>query len=239
MNGSCFNNSFIEKRNIVINFEMRGTDIEYRRHKLYKVVRPSKYIKVRYITKNKEFYAEGYAESCEVNIFGELVSGQISIICPDPYWKSAEDTYAKFSESQALFEFPFSIVSEGIEFSRLLRRTITTIDAGNIETGAMIEFYATANGIIDPQLTNITTGETAGIEIEMQLGDKIIVNTNRSHKSVMLYRNGEASNLLSSRLEDFSWIQLRSGSNEISYSAGTGSENLDVTVTVTPKFLGV
>ena len=37
MNGSYLNNAFIEKRNVVISFEMRGTDIEKRRHALYKV----------------------------------------------------------------------------------------------------------------------------------------------------------------------------------------------------------
>ncbi len=39
--GSYLNNAFIEKRNIVINFEMRGIDIEKRRHWLYKIVEPS------------------------------------------------------------------------------------------------------------------------------------------------------------------------------------------------------
>ena len=32
MNGSYLNNAFIEKRNVVIPFEMRGFDVEKRRH---------------------------------------------------------------------------------------------------------------------------------------------------------------------------------------------------------------
>ena len=43
MNGSYLNNAFIEKRNIVIHFEMRGVNIERKRHLLYKVVKPSRY----------------------------------------------------------------------------------------------------------------------------------------------------------------------------------------------------
>ena len=35
MDGSYLNNAFIEKRNIVILFEMRGFGIEKRRHELY------------------------------------------------------------------------------------------------------------------------------------------------------------------------------------------------------------
>ena len=46
MNGSYLNNAFIEKRNVVIPFEMRGFDVELRRHELYRVVKPSRYIKI-------------------------------------------------------------------------------------------------------------------------------------------------------------------------------------------------
>ena len=39
MNGSYLNNAFIEKRNVVISFAMRGIGIEKRRHRLYRVVK--------------------------------------------------------------------------------------------------------------------------------------------------------------------------------------------------------
>ena len=44
MDGSYLNNAFIEKRNVVISFEMHGFGVEKRRHELYKVVKPSRYI---------------------------------------------------------------------------------------------------------------------------------------------------------------------------------------------------
>jgi hypothetical protein len=50
MDGSCLNNAFIEKRNVVISFEMRGVGVKTRRHQLYKVVKPSRYVKVYYKT---------------------------------------------------------------------------------------------------------------------------------------------------------------------------------------------
>ncbi len=53
MNGSYLNNAFIEKRNVVISFEMREIGIEKRRHELYKVVKTSRYIKVYYRTSSK------------------------------------------------------------------------------------------------------------------------------------------------------------------------------------------
>ncbi len=69
MNGSYLNNAFIEKRNVVIAFAMRGIGIEKRRNRLYHVVKPSRYIKIWYKTANIDVYAEGYVESCEVEYF--------------------------------------------------------------------------------------------------------------------------------------------------------------------------
>ena len=60
MNGSYLNNASIEKRNLVISFAMRGTHIETRRHDLYRVVKPSRYIKVYYKTSGIDVYTEGY-----------------------------------------------------------------------------------------------------------------------------------------------------------------------------------
>ena len=63
MDGSYLNNAFIEKRNVVIHFEMRGVGVEARRHQLYKVVKPSRYVKVYYKTAGIDVFAEGYPPS--------------------------------------------------------------------------------------------------------------------------------------------------------------------------------
>ena len=105
MNGSYLNNAFIEKRNVVIPFEMRGFDVELRRHELYRVVKPSRYIKIYYSTKNISVYAEGIVETCEMEIFEKLTSGQISILCPDIYWYSTETQIAEYSRVKGAFHF--------------------------------------------------------------------------------------------------------------------------------------
>ena len=107
MNGSYLNNAFIEKRNVVISFAMRGIGIEKRRHRLYRVVKPSRYIKIWYKTANIVVYAEGYVETCEVSNFEQQISGQISILCPDIYWYSRDIFYAYYSGVIGAFHFPF------------------------------------------------------------------------------------------------------------------------------------
>ena len=63
MDGSYLNNAFIEKRNVVIHFEMRGVGVEARRHQLYNVVKPSRYVKVYYKTAGIDVFAEVYPPS--------------------------------------------------------------------------------------------------------------------------------------------------------------------------------
>ena len=107
MNGSYLNNAFIEKRNVVISFAMCGIGIEKRRHQLYRVVKPSRYIRIWYKTANIDVYAEGYVETCEVSNFEQQISGQISILCPDIYWYSRDIFYAYYSGVIGAFHFPF------------------------------------------------------------------------------------------------------------------------------------
>ena len=98
MDGSYLNNAFIEKRNVVISFEMRGIGVEKRRHQLYKVVKPSRYVKIYYKTAGIDVFTEGYVETCEVSNFEQLVTGQISILCPDIYWYSTTSVMAYYSQ---------------------------------------------------------------------------------------------------------------------------------------------
>ena len=78
MDGSYLNNAFIEKRNLVISFEMRGVGLEKRRHTLYRVVKPSRYIKVFYKTASIDVYTEGYVEICPFVLFVKLSISQVS-----------------------------------------------------------------------------------------------------------------------------------------------------------------
>lgn len=238
VDGSRYNSSRLEQRNIVITLNIKPP-IEINRLELYRYFQVKRYIKVYYKTETRDVYIEGYVESFENNPFTILQQPQISIICPDPFWKSVTETHAKFSNTIAMFEFPFSIPSEGVEFSRIENLTTTYLNVGEVETGAIIEFYAETTQISNPKFYNNTTGEFFGLNFDMYIGDRIIVNTQKGEKSVILKRGNTTRNLLSNRTEGSSWILFEPGINEISYSAEEGTENLIVTVTVIQKYGGV
>ena len=236
--GARFNSSRVEQRNIVITLNIRYP-IEANRLALYKYFRVKRYIKIYYKNGSRDVFIEGYVESFENNIFTQLQQPQISITCPNPFWKSIKETYVDFSNLSALFEFPFSISSSGIEFSRINKVTTAYINAGDVATGAIIKFYAGTNQILNPIFYNRTTGEYFGLNFNMYEGDIITINTRQGEKSAILLRNGQMTNILSKRQSGSSWILFEPGVNEISYNADVGQNSLTVTVSAVQKYEGV
>lgn len=238
VDGSRFNSSRIEQRNIVITLNIKPP-IEINRIALYRYFQVKRYIKIYYKNEHRDVYTEGYVESFENNPWTQLQQPQISIICPDPFWKSVDEVTAKFSNTTALFEFPFSISNEGVEFSRIEKLATAYLNVGEVASGGIIEFYAGSNQILNPIFYNRSTNEFFGLNFDMQAGDKIVINTQTGEKSVTLVRNGVEESILSDRMTGSSWITFEPGENELSYGADEGAENLIVTVTVSQKFEGV
>lgn len=238
VDGSRYNSSRIEERNIVITLNIK-TPIEENRINLYRYFQVKRYVKLYYQNDHRDVYIEGYVETFENNPFTQLQQPQISIICPDPFWKSNSEINVNFSNPLALFEFPFSISTDGIEFSRIEKITTTTIDMGEVASGAVIEFYATSNQILNPKFINLTTNEFFGVNFDMYLGDRIIINTKHGEKSVVLVRDGVTRNIMSDRMDGSKWITFESGVNDISFSADEGQHNLEVTVKAVQRFGGV
>ena len=199
MDGSYLNNAFIEKRNVVISFAMRGVNLEQRRHILYRVVKPSRYVKVYYKTDVIDVYAEGYVETYEISNFDALTSGQISIICPDPYWYSTSAVYAYYSQVTGAFHFPFPesdapfplgiySTTDNIIIQNDGDETIR-IEASSDETVPEIAAYT-------PTIYNADTGEYLQIKGEILKGDVITITTKTGNKTVTLTRNGVDSNII-------------------------------------------
>lgn len=247
VSGSYLNNAFIEKRNIVISFEMRGIHIESRRHTLYRIVKPSKYIKIYYKTENIDVYADGYVETCEVDNFKNLVSGQISILCPDPYWYSTSDTMSYYGNVVGGFTFPFSIDEFGIPLGEhSIENRLSILNKGE-ENGFVIKIEADAglseneNYIVatNPTIYNGNTGDYLQIKSSLYQGDIITVNTKKGKKSVTLTRYGVETNILNCLLVGSIWLELANGENYFHVEAASGINNLKVTLIHTDAYLGV
>ena len=236
--GSRFNSAVANQKNIVIHLRLTG-DVETNRLTLYKYFRIKQYCKIYYQNDHRDVYCEGYVESFENDRFVVNNQADISIICPSSWFHQINTEKFQMSQVLPMFEFPFSIPKEGIEFSVLDRTQRTTvINSGEVDTGILIELAASSD-VSNPRLYNADTNEVMKINIEMQAGDLIQVSTVKGNKYVRMVRAGVTTNIIN-RLDKYPvWFQLPPGETDFTYECDSGTEFLTVTFTVQNLFEGV
>lgn len=237
MNGSYLNNAFIEKRNVVIPFEMRGFDVELRRHELYRVVKPSRYIKIYYSTKNISVYAEGIVETCEMENFEKLTSGQISILCPDIYWYSTETPDCGIFPCQRCFHFVCPDNDEPFPIGIYNTQDMMTINNSGDEVGFTLEI--SGGPAKNPTIYNALTDEYMQIAGDIQKGDVITITTKTGNKTVLLEREGVVTNIINRLVSGSTWLNLKAGENKFYVRASDGLNNLKVCLIHRNAYLGV
>ena len=98
--GDLFNSARIGKRNIVLNlifYGEGGKDIEEVRQASYRLFPSKKLVNLKVETDNHTLWTRGYVEHNEPDIFQEMESCQVSIICPDPKLYSTDTQETELS----------------------------------------------------------------------------------------------------------------------------------------------
>lgn len=238
MDGSKYNSSRLNERNIVLQIIPRH-DIERKRINLYKYIKTKQYVKLYFRNNSRNVWIEGYVESFEGDLYVQRQQLQVSILCPDPYFKSIEELTYEFAAVSPLFAFPFSISEEGMPVSSLVTYAEKNIlNESDEETGVIIELHATSLAL-EPTIYNMTTNEHFTINYEFQRGDIVRINTKRGQKSLTLIRNGIETNIINLIEKGSKWFNLIVGDNVFSYTTLFGTENLQVKIILQPIFEGV
>lgn len=227
MDGVLFNSSKLESRNIVITLKIKG-NIEENRLLLYKFFRIKEKCKLYLKNKNRNVFIEGYVENNECNLFTNDERMQISIICPDPYFKDLEMLTDDISKTVSRFKFPFSInLEEPIPISEIeFSKNTNVINKSESKVGLII--YANFVGKVNKlEIRNIKNGEVLIIEYNFIEKDYLIINCNKGNKRIILQRNGKEYNLIASFKDGSTFLQLDVGDNSFSYLADEGeTDNL-------------
>lgn len=236
--GETINSVRANKRNIVLYVAIRG-DIEANRLNLYKYFPPKKEVTIYCKTDNRDVYIEGVTELIDVKLFSNQQVAQISIICPQPYFKDINELITSFSQIDALFSFPFSIDSNGMELSMLgndIRKNI--INAGEVDTGMIIELFAIGE-VKNPIIYDVLNRTHIKLEFTMQANDTIYINTNSGNKSITLLRDGVESNIIGYRSYSSQWLTLNAGDNVFTYNAEGGVSNIKLAFKTLALYGGV
>lgn len=221
--GGRFNGARLDTRNIVLDVVING-EVETNRQALYKFCAGN--ITFFFQNENRNVFIDGYVDSMECNPFSQQETAQISIICPNPFFKYITQKSEIITNAQA---------------------TSTLKNDGESPTGVEVEFEVTAapTGLLgyisSLSLINTTTNEMLDLGgMQLVQGDKIIANTNEGEKSVKLIHNGTTSNGFQFLTSSSKFLTLASGNNAISYSVtGSNKNTVKTTVRWYDKYRGV
>ena len=175
----------------------------------------------------------------ENNEDGIWQSALINLTCNNPYWKDLIQIKAEIANWLGDFEFPLELVAGGIEMGHKTVSLIVNVNnTGDVKCGMTTQFTALAT-LTNPSILNINTGEYIKILKTMVAGEVVTVTTDYGNKKVTSSLNGVTSNAFSFIDLDSTFLQLDVGDNLFRYNAETGIDNLEVSISFTPQYLGV
>lgn len=241
--GSLYNSSRVNQRNIVISFlYLPVPTIEEVRQSSYKYFPINKEVTLIVETDKRIAMTKGYVEANEPDIFSKQEGATISIICPDPYFYLYGTDGVKVSVFRgvvSMFEFPFS--NESLNENLIQLGAIQESTAQNIyyegDSDVGMDIIMEAEGEVgDITIYKLTTREQMRLSSEklaaltgsgLVKGDKVIIKTSRGEKGVTLYRQGDEINILNALDKGANWIRLTKGDNLIAYTTSRGGEYLN------------
>lgn len=251
MDGSIYSGARSPERNIVLDLVMYGSDVETLRHRSYEFFPIKQPVTLTIVTDERVGKITGYVEKNEPTIFTNMETTQVSIICPEPWFKSETDQRIEFSSAEPWFEFPFSnesLTEPMLEISKLIHNQSESFNyQGDIRTGFEIKIDVHGTDIGDITIANSVTNERMVIRDDsiatitgskLISGDTIYVNTRDGHKGIQLLREGKRTNILNSVDRESDWFSLQRGLNTITYTA-EGETKLYFTLTIPVLYEGM
>lgn len=172
----------------------------------------------------------------------DMCSIQIQMYCSKPYWKDVQAIVEDISNVINLHYFPYSnaealqsldgglaFPENGIAFGLIDTDAIKGFtNNGTKEVGMIIEIVALST-VTNPRISkvNTTEDEYIGVNMTLEQGDWIRINTNKGEKSVT-NADGEIYNEVIYSGND--WLQLDTGYNELSITSEEGTGNMYFTI---------
>lgn len=238
MDGSVFNSSSVNDRAITITLSI-NSPAEANRLLLYRYFKTKYPVRIYYKNGERDVYIDGYVSKMQVAYFEKKQTVQIEVTCPKALFTGKSEQRTEFSGIVKKFHFPFAISEKGAALSEvkaLEQKSI--INGGDVETGVLIRLQAIGS-VVNPKIYNVDDSTHMILNVEMQSGDLIVINTRTKEKTVTMTRDGKESNIIGKLERGSRWFTLLPGDNVFSYEADSFPENLQCTFVVNNQFEGV
>ena len=235
--GSVFNSSYVNNRTIIITIAI-NEPAQQNRIALYKYFKAKYPVRLYYKNSDRDVYIDGYVKNVPIDFFAQKQIFQVTIFCPDPFFKVNTNSLIDFSTIQKLFQFPFSIETP-ISFGEILIENERNIyNAGDVDTGAIFVIRAKGS-VTNPTIYNVDRNERFSLNITLSAGDEVQINTKQKQKSVVLISQGTTTNIVGNVASGSTWLQLSAGDNIFTTGAAARPENMETYCILTDLFEGV
>lgn len=149
-----------------------------------------------------------------------------TLYAPYPFWRSASESVNEIVGFTRMFRFPWNI-STTYRFSSYSAASYVNIyNKGTVPARWRAEFYAGVP-MSNPKLLNVLTGAFVQVNKQMEIGEKIIIDTTGQELSVTgVGVDGIKSSLFEYLDIDSNPFDLIVGDNLVQGTAATGGSNL-------------
>lgn len=249
LDGGVFNSSRMGTREITLYFYYGFTpQIESARHRAYRYFPVKEKVRLDFLTDERHLYIQGWVEENDTQIFSKQEEGQVTIVCPDPYFYESENTSYVLGSAYPEFEFPFSnesLSEKLICFGETGNRFAYDVNYnGDMEVGAVIRIYfktdpSNVDGFITIHDANDSIklvlnipGIQSSTGVTFEQYGSIVFSSVRGSKDIYYERFGKKRSLIGAfDIVNFPWMYLTPGSNTFAFEMDENYYN-DVVITI-------
>ena len=236
--GQLYDSAKVAYRNLTLIVQIRQ-DAEKNRLWAYKVLRPHAKLTVHYVSDRLDVCIDGYTANIQPASFklGQTLS--INITCPNPYWYDTQEHHISLAYTKPLFHFEHPSDSlETVMGEIIKQRQVDVVNAGDVDTGITIVIHA-ATEAVNPIVYNMKDNTFIKLNATIPAGATVTISTLAGHKTAIQELAGVTTNLFPAVDPASTWIQLQGLGNVFMYSADSGADDLEVSVSYRNLYAGV
>lgn len=166
----------------------------------------------------------------------------LQLDCLNPFWRDEGEQREDIASWVAAWHFPCVIEKDNkksmIFGYRAESIIVDCFNEGDVSTGMRVRFTALGT-VTNPIILNVDTEEFIRLNVAMQTGDVIEVNTKYGSKGATLTRDGVKHDYFRYVDVDSTFMQLAIGDNNFRYDADSGVNSMEVSIFYDKEYLGV
>ena len=166
----------------------------------------------------------------------------LQLDCLNQFWREEDEQKEDIASWVAAWHFPCVIEKDNSKSMIFGYRAESVIvdcfNEGDVSTGMRVRFTALGT-VTNPIILNVDTEEFIKLNVTMQTGDVIEVNTKYGSKGATLTRDGVKYDYFRKVDVDSTFMQLDIGDNNFRYDADGGVNSMEVSIFYDKEYLGV